>query len=277
MNKFGNLLWKIFSATMVFLWHIDTVNAADSTTSCSETCNTNSIQSGGDPKIATYFTYEGDPDRETLSTVTLCPSGYYVSSCGMAVLGTNWLYGMNKNKTLKTGTETQYPCKCDTANYFSYSENYSTDKEDENKENLRKFFAGKEIINYTAKIKVENSSNYSYESKSVMPVDYKKARNIILSNFCTNERGELTDDLKCEPCPNNAMIPASTVKRETYAPRRVIYDTWNIHTIADCYMDEFSDTTGTYVYVSKSSDLSTGSGEKCYYSDTKSGSYLYYQ
>ena len=204
-----------------------------------------------DPKISEFFVSSDDVSRPT--TIRLCPSGEYLSRCGNAVLGNYWLKGMTKTKN---GAQIQTP-------------NYLSDATDDvNTENLRKFFAHNETLTYT---------NSDSEIATVDPNTYKYYLYQILSNFCTDTEGKTSVHV-CEKCPNNALVSASTVKEDSYDSGKILWDTWNVHTIADCYMNEFSDDTGTYVYVNNAVALENDTaGNNCYYSKTTNGSTLFYK
>ena len=74
------------------------------------------------------------------------------------------------------------------------------------------------------------------------------------------------------------MVAESTVQKDSYDSGKILWDSWNVHTIADCYMQEFNDDSGTYVYVDDRTESSsnTNEGMLCYYSTNVKGSYLYY-
>ena len=279
MNNFGNFLWKIFSATMVFFFHMGTdyATAADTTGTC-ETPETPqyyapNYDKSTDKKISTdYFIAKNNSSNlpTTGSRVTkklsVCPSGQYLARCGMATLGTNWLKGMTKKGNIET------------PDFYSYNIGTS---ESVHMENLRKFFAGKDSFKYNARTRSTDSSSgtYVYTPKTATPDDYKPALNQILSNYCTDEQGRLANTV-CETCPNNATIARSTVEEDTYCTGKILWDTWNVHTIADCYMNEFEDSTGSYVYVPNNITPPKNAADAkltCYYSQTVTGSSLYYK
>lgn len=255
MNKLGNFLWKLFSVTMVFLYHTVPDRAV-----AEETTTTKYITN--DPKITSeYFISKEDTNGRQTRTLTLCNSGEYLSSCGASIVGTNWLKGMTK------------PGNVRTPDYYSYN---ALAEDTINMENLRKFFNHTETINYTKRTASSSASGgYVYTDSSVLPGAYTKYLNQILSNFCTDAKGNITN-IQCERCPNNASIAKSTVIEDTYETGKILWDSWDVHTIADCYMREFNDNTGTYIYVANNIQDST-TGTNCYYSDEKIGSSLYYK
>ncbi len=179
------------------------------------------------------------------STTKLCEEGYYLSSCNQVNVGTNWLKGIKNNAS--------------TSDYYSYGTSVS---DPIHMINLRKFFAGVESITYT---------DTNGQSQTVYPSGYSETRNTILRTFCVADNANPTTEtnIKCKKCPNNAKIPASTVT--------FLFGTLNsskIHTIADCYMDEFSDHTGTYIYTPASAAAGHDAATKCYYSDNVEGDEL---
>ena len=77
-----------------------------------------------------------------------------------------------------------------------------------------------------------------------------------------------------------STIARSTVEEDTYCTGKILWDTWNVHTIADCYMNEFEDSTGSYVYVPNNITHPENAADAkltCYYSQTVTGSSLYYK
>jgi hypothetical protein len=262
MNNFGNFLWKLFSATMVFFCHVGVDNAFAE----DEEVITSYVD--GDSKITSkYFVSKSELEDANRTSVTheLCKSGEYLSSCGAAVIGTNWLKGMRK-----TGSAA-------TPNYFSYN---TQSNDTINMENLKKFFAHQESLTYTSQTSSSTSDGKVYANNTASPSEYKTYLYQILSNYCTNDEGKPAN-IYCQPCPNNAYVERSTVQKDTYdttGTGNILWDSWNVHTIADCYMNEFSDETGNYVYVANNSSNNTAK-INCYYSRNVFGtdlSKLYY-
>lgn len=186
--------------------------------------------------ITILFFYTGPATAEPLA---ICGENYYLARCGKTSIGTNWLKGI----------------KGATPDYYSYD---LPDSDTTNITNLRKFFAGVEQIIYKTK---------DGETQTVSGPGYKTARDTILENFCLTQTGEL-ETVKCERCPNNASVFASSVDVDNNIR------TWHVYTIADCYMDEFSDHTGTFVYVPNNSAKNSASAKKCYYSNDVEGDEL---
>jgi hypothetical protein len=177
---------------------------------------------------------------------TLCSGGYYVSSCNQITIGTNWLKG------IKGTTE--------TPDYYSYD---LPDSDTTNITNLRKFFGGVEPISYKTADGTETTANSE---------DYKSHRNTILNTFCTDGNGK-QKGIVCKKCPNDATVSESTVNIGNYSGK-IMEGSWKVHTIADCYVEEFSDHTGTFVYVPNNSAKNSASAKKCYYSNDVEGDEL---
>lgn len=179
------------------------------------------------------------------TTQNICSKGYYLSSCNQIVVGSNWLKGI-KGKTMP--------------DYYSYG---SSSSDPIHMTNLRKFFAGHEPIS----VKKGNQSE-----EKILPSDYVSSRNTILTTFCTDGNNSLAN-IKCQKCPNDADITESSVEINNY-DNSIIEDSWQIHTIADCYMSEFSDHTGTYIYSPSATAGSNNTAKRCYYSDNVQGDEL---
>lgn len=198
-----------------------------------------------DPDVYEELAEEGYTSTVSIETKILCKEGYYLSHCGGIKVGTNWLKGIQGNTT--------------TPDYYSYG---LPDSDTTNIANLRKFFAGLEPINYTKKDR---------QTETVSPSEYKPNRNEILTTFCT-KNDELLN-IECAKCPNNAKIPRSIVGKDNTSGK-IIKSSWQVHTISDCYMDKFSDHTGTYIYVATAAANSATAGKKCYYSNDVEGDEL---
>ena len=262
MNTFGNFLWKIFSVTMVFFFHIGS--------NCAVAATKEITNPQEDPKIKDYFISKSETDLPS-STLNICQSGYYLAKCGSYVLGTNWLKGMQKIVPASEGDPTTV--KVVTPDYYSYN---TTDADSVHMTNLRNFFGKNEYIEYTAKTTNTMGNTIYLPGKIATPAEYVQYRNQILSTFCTDDQGRLYG-ISCEKCPNNARVAKSTVKEDSYATQKILWDTWNVHTIADCYMREFSDNTGAYVYVPDAAIKEAKNGSVCYYSASVDGSSLNYR
>lgn len=263
MNNFGKILWKLFCATMVFF-----LDARYNNTFADETISNSTTESVPDPKLTNYFV-DSSGSYNYLQTITICGAGYYLKACGPTVLGTKWLKGMNKTKGLESGQKITTP-------------DYSSKDSDEDWSNFRSFIAG-ESFQY----KLNSGTDADGTTLTADSSDFKPYRDQILSNFCTNTKGNIewslydTNGIVCARCPNNANVQASTVQSD-YDTGKILKDSWNIHTIADCYMQEFSDETGTYVYLTDAHAqnalyLASETGDNCYYSKSVLGTSLYYR
>ena len=203
-----------------------------------------------DPKLANYF--ENSSNGATL-TKTICPQGSYLLRCGTGVsLGTNWLKGMNKSTSsgIPATTENYYSDDLPASDIIHIT-------------NLRKFFAATEPFTYVQ----EN------REKSVEPETYKNDKNKMLSHICTDDEGKLVG-IECEKCPEGAFVEASSVQQHSTS-NKLLWQTWNVHTIADCYATEFSDNTGTYKYIANNVAITPSSpAAPCYYSTNVPGDTL---
>jgi len=193
--------------------------------------------------------------QTSCETKTLCSKGYYLSRCGNKSLGTEWLKG------LVYTTETDTTGRAN--DYFSHGKPLS---DMIHMDNLRKFFAGTEPFNYYP------DENDSTVYNTVTPNVYVAARDVMLETVCTSANGPL-NSIECEKCPGNALVEESTVCQQS-ANNQYAYTNWKVHTIADCYMQEFSDNTGTYKYVQNPTETSY-TGQHCYYSVNVSGDKLW--
>lgn len=275
MNNFYDFLWKTFGAVTVFfvctggITDLGGIGVTEATIGDNVSEIQQKVQAdyasnftiittpAEDPKIQSYFISSSQLTGRKSNIMTICPSGYYLARCSSKTLGIQWLKGMSK---LTTSADTIVR----TPDYYSYDTDTVT-ADSTNMGNLRKFFAAKEAITYTPK----NSST----QKTVNVTDYKEYKNQILSNYCTNETGELSN-FECEKCPNGAMISTSTVQQDTEAPESLLWDTWSVHTIADCYLQEFQDDTGSYVYVANNASRDKKNKLNCYYNQALEGSQL---
>lgn len=259
MKRFRDFSYKLLCCMLVLFCHIYSLRAfgesvqGNASPSGSNQAGANLINASYDNLVNTGIVQGTTPSV----TQTVCPSGYYVSKCGSYEIGTNWLKGMNiisNSETIKT------------TDYYSYN---VPSADAINIANLRKFFAAIEPITYYE----ENAGTNGTRVNPGDTTGYKVDRDTILENFCINETGNLLNT-KCERCPNNAEIAGSTVTLISITDA-IIPTSWNIHTIADCYMKEFSDDTGTYVYIPENVVASdTEVTSNCYYSKEVPGSML---
>lgn len=171
---------------------------------------------------------------------TVCPRGQYVYKCGNYRVGFNWLKsaGFPELQTILSGSTNGYTT---TKNY------YVGDTTLELFEQMRNFFNGTNTV-------------LSKNENSVSPVSPVADRELILNYLCH----PATSTITCALCPNNANVPATTVELDD--DNKTIEGTWDFHTFADCYMDEFEDSTGTYIYRLESTEGQQSA--KCYYTNT---------
>lgn len=181
-----------------------------------------------------------------VSTISICPRGQYVAACGNYNVGFNWL----KSSTLpdpnqSSGSRIQYK---ETRNY------YISDDALDLFQQMRIFFGH------------ENSSiGYLDGTNILYTADFQDDRETILNNLCHPSNSTV----KCLSCPNNADVVESSVQLDSN--NLTISGSWDFYTFADCYMQEFEDTTGTYFYVPDSVSFSGAvldNAEICYYTNT---------
>jgi len=196
----------------------------------------------------------------------ICDEGTYLYKCGNNTLGYKWITSAsteNHSYDLTTVSGTT------ASDYF---------------EQMRGFFAG-QLINQAPGSNPDTSENI------------KAKRDTFLVGTCNPGTVSFT----CETCPNNANIPASTVRlqKKCYKQKFMYtnntnncndcpssdstfdYDTcsqnvdcyyeltadnnWSVHTIADCYQNEFEDDTGTFEYIQNGT---TSASAYCFYGNT---------
>lgn len=236
MNKLSNILWRFFTSIVVF--------------SCRTPADANA--------------------EEYATTHTLCRAGYYVSKCGEYNVGTNWLrgYPASENTVLVDATtqQTAHVERGATVRAGRYSTlisgivnspNYYDYSGINNLQNLRYFFGnddGKRIV-YTTSSGTRQVAEYAA---------YSDTRNKLLAVTCNPVNVQIV----CSQCPGVATVPASTVDI-TYDSGLLVSDSWKFHTIADCFMQEFQDSTGIYEYVDDNNQA-----QNCYYSQDVGGDVL---
>ena len=188
-------------------------------------------------------TFSSEP---TGTTVTICPEGQYVYKCGNYRVGFNWL----KSATFPTqdnnnNNNNNNSVSIDTVTTNNYYINGTTL---ELFEQMRKFFN-----------QASNDTIEDINSLQVQATEYRQDRELILNSLCHPS----TSSISCASCPNSATVEATTVELD--GNNQTIERSWNFHTIADCYMEEFTDSTGTYNYVQPSTNNDSA---KCYYTNT---------
>jgi len=249
MKKIGNLLWKMFSMTLVFFWGFgDGVRADDSQYD-------SSVYSDYIPGGNGY----GQGEK-----VQICPRGQYVYSCSGNRVGYNWLSKITFSKS--DGT------KIFTDNYL-IGDNY-----DQKIDQMRTFFAGSGQINKQYCTSA-NSCNETIDTTFIQTEGNEKTlndRDFILGYLCN----PLTEGVSigCATCPDNAYVRESFVRRDNYTPLGIegnllVRHSWEFHTIADCYMTQFEDSTGDFIYVKSQTRTNTDNqGTPCYYSSSSQDS-----
>ena len=235
MNKLGNFLWKLFSITMVLSWDARGVAMADDETTTKST----------DTRWGIYS------HSKKGHTKTICPAGQYVYSCGSYKVGYNWL----KNITLTAPNGWVKSTK----NYYIGDSTY------DRMEQLHAFFNKNQTIKQT--------TDTGYTSVDTSSSEVEDDREFILGLVCN----PLTENISitCAACPDGGTVERSSVdvgNDTSYEETdlMLIRGTWNFHTIADCYVSEFEDASGSFVYVSPNVSATDAKAEACYYVNTKS-------
>jgi len=156
---------------------------------------------------------------------TVCSGGHsYISQCGQYKVGTNWLKGLTST----------------SPNLYDYSSNNN------NIENLRKFFKGKSF-QYTKQ---------NGELVTVSDADVIEARNNIINTLCTPE------NVTCSVCPNDGTCNGSVYTNSS--------SKWSsFNSFSNCYINTFSDYTGTFRYEDDNNNTAN-----CYYSAEIKGTSL---
>ena len=199
---------------------------------------------------------ETDPNG-AVSKVKLCGVGQYVAQCGNYRVGFNWLKKAEvPDPENSNGTQIQYK---QTNDYYIDEDILGLFTR------MRIFFGDENAIMY-------NSNNVPFDQDEI-----KADREAILNNLC--HPSDSYAKPVCLPCPNNAKVDASTV--DLSADNLTVSGTWVFHTIADCYMNEFEDSTGTYFYVPDNlpagvtfdSAMFPDNAESCYYTNTNSNAW----
>ena len=234
MNKLSNILWRFFTSMVVF--------------SCRTPADANA--------------------EEYAQTHTLCRAGYYVSKCGEYNVGTNWLRGYPAsenavlvNASIQQSAQVAVSARAGIRNTLISgivnSPNYYDYSGINNLQNLRYFFGNddEQAIVYTTSSGTRQVATYSA---------YSDTRNKLLTAMCN----PVSVQIVCSQCPGIATVPASTVDI-TYDSGLLVSNSWKFHTIADCFMQEFQDSTGIYEYVDDANRT-----QNCYYSQDVGGDVL---
>jgi len=184
-------------------------------------------------------------ETTTITEQIICDTGYYLAKCGTNYVGLNWLKG--------------YALNGDTNSYDFYD--YADETGKNNIKNLRLFFnpvAGEDII-FTKSAKYDSLRDSIPSDDD----DVVSTRNGLLTATCT------ASNATCAKCPGDGTVAQSTVK--IYSTTSV-YE-WTVHTIADCYMNTFTDSTGTFKYVPTETSP-TSAALNCNYTDVSMGNQL---
>ena len=232
MKKSNNFLCKIPSIIMLL------------------SCNAvGAVAEGPIPAAERYGVYSSN----TIGTEkTICPSGQYVYSCGAYKVGYNWL----KSVTLTSSDGTEKT----TNDYYIGDTTY------EKIEQMRAFFN-----NAPRRIKYKKPDAPAAVTTTNTNSEVLSDRNFLLGLICNPLDTSLT--ITCAPCPNGGTVASTTVKLGNDISKNednllLISGSWNFHTIADCYVTEFEDATGSFVYIPYAADSGTATGEQCYYTNT---------
>lgn len=197
----------------------------------------------------------------------LCPAGQYVSQCDNYNVGFYWL------KSAKL----PYQDESDGGDDGVDGEPEETE---ENGERLtidtRDYYVGDTNLELFQQMRGffsstgDNSILYrDADTDTIQPISYAtfvEDRELILKNVC---HPALTS-ISCTKCPNGANVAESSVELDE--DNLAVTGSWRFHTIADCFMTEFEDSTGTYFYVPDNApDISVVNldhAEHCMYTPT---------
>lgn len=248
-------LRKFFAWTLVFLYQ-GFVSDAYAPPSTLETEGSISI-AVTDPTIRDQVrTSQFSSSTTAASTIEICPKGQYVAACGNYRIGFNWLKSAklpNPDQSSATASE--------TASEVVYKE-------------TRNYYVSDNIMDLYNQMRIffgNTTTSMEYlDNDGVVQItnNFQEDREAILNNLCHPS----TVEPKCKPCPNNANIAPSTVSLD--GDLLTIQYSWEFHTFADCYIQEFEDTTGTYFYVPDDINFDIASLDssttvaQCYYTNT---------
>lgn len=265
MNSNKNFLQKIFTVTTVFLCAVHhnsfgtpstTVLTQTTSQTTVTTTNTNSfnynfvstvpadrflnLTTTSDVKKAVENTYCQSGSATNATKITLCPEGQYVYACGNYITGISWLKGLNITNANSVAVT--------TPNYFDKSDTLT------NLNNLRLFFDTGNDAGITY--------NENGELVNISKQQIQEARKTILVNVCNVVDSSI--QITCAACPNNGTVDESSVYVDN---DKMFCDKYEFHTIADCHIDSFNDSTGTYSYKTVTGEVGDGI-VGCHYSDT---------
>lgn len=222
--------------------------------------NDNKMFISEDDNIKNAVEKTQDSTSETRITYKLCPAGQYVSQCGNYRVGFYWL------KTAKLSYQNTEAIPPDDGDRYTIDtrDYYVGENNLELFEQMRGFFSSTG----------DTTIFYRDPDSGIQPISYAtfvEERELILKNIC---HPALTSAIKCEKCPNDANIPESSVDLDE--DNLTFAGSWHFHTIADCYMTEFKDSTGTYIYLPANTpddehaieQITPENSEHCYYTPT---------
>lgn len=191
-------------------------------------------------------------DAHLLQTKKICAKGYYVAQCGRYRVGFNWLKNAKFPRASDSGTDVY-----ETNNYYVYDDVIDLFKQ------MRNFFDNS--ANPPTSIIGTTSYNIPVDPDNPTYIDPQEDRELILNSLC---HPALVQPV-CKKCPDGGTTQDASTVTLDYEGLSVP-GSWHIHTIADCYMDEFEDSTGTYVYLPPVSNIdpATAQAENCYYTNT---------
>lgn len=177
----------------------------------------------------------------------VCSKGYYVISCSGKTIGTYLLKGFyyqgSGNQTMQS------------PNYYDYSMT-------SNMENLRAFFSGTGTFQYWKRDGTTISTAQADDTENV--TGYKTYRDKFFATYCPN-----ANSILCAKCPNGGKTDFSSISMTADGSTTV----WHLNFISDCYVSQYTDSTGSYEYIADTTNLQTLT---CYY-DTESNDRHGYQ
>jgi hypothetical protein len=233
MERISNFLWKIFCIGSVFCYgSTDSFDAIAETTSTTE-----------------QNVYSSTTTKEGMKRINICPAGYYVSKCGNFSVGYNWLKSIRIDNTTRTN---DYTVSSDPVTRF---------------DQMRRFFHGQYTTGWAS---TNGTVNKEEPAKQIST---QSDRDTILGAVCNpnNVKKDSSFSYTCTPCPEAGTVGPSYVYAEYTASSLLIPNSWTFHSIADCYISQFTDTTGSFIYLpSNLGSNTTQDGKYCYYGDNVS-------
>lgn len=154
----------------------------------------------------------------------VCGRNYYVVACKNPFTNINVQIGTNLLKGFyytEDGLQRQSP------NYYDYYRQ-------RNMQNLHAFFL---CNNKSPFIYYDLDTN---ERHTVPPITCTKYRDLFLETYCPNK-----SSIVCAKCPNGGKTTASSISSSVDGNTTL----WDLKSIADCYISKFTDSTGSYEYL----------------------------